>query len=144
MNKNAHAIREAKEIETKTPTKKISKEDRERSQRKIEIAEISATEIVPDIEQKEVIAEEALPALAIMESPVKKISKRKRRKKLKKLKKRPMLAAFRLPRPCKKGICKPDICCRKTTLGKLGRIRYKRIFKNVFFKKTLTCTKIPL
>lgn len=130
MNKNAHATtHEAKEIETKTPTKKISKEDREKSPRKIEIAEISATEIVPDIEQKEVIAEEALPALAIVESPVKKISKRKRRKKLRK--KRPMLVAFRLPRPCKKDICKPDICCRKTTLGKLRRIRYKRVFRNV-------------
>ncbi|XP_029665154.1 dynein intermediate chain 3, ciliary-like [Formica exsecta] len=120
IDKNSHlTTHEAKEIETKTPPKKISKENREKYPRK---TEISATETVRDIEEKKVMAEEVLPALAeaIVESPIKKISKRKRRKKLRK--KRPMHIAFRLPRPCKIGVCKPDICCRRTTFGKI-RIR---------------------
>lgn len=115
-------IHEAKEIERKTPPKKIFKEDREKYLKKTEIAEISVMETAQDVEQEKTIMEESLPALAIVESPVKEISKRKRRKKLRK--KRPMLVAFKLPRPCKIGVCKPKICCHKTTFGKL-RIRYR-------------------
>lgn len=75
---------------------------------------VPTTEVEEHVEQEKPIAEEPSPppAEAIVESPTEEISKRKRRKQL-------MPVAFRLPRPCKVTVCKPDICCR----GKLS-IRY--------------------
>lgn len=112
-------VEEEKEIETKKLPKKILP-----TRKRTEIAEIPTTEITQDVEQEMVATEEPLLVETIMESPVEEISKRKRRKiapkkrPKKRVKKR---ATFRLPRPCKIGICKPDICCRR--IGKL-KIRY--------------------
>jgi len=129
IEKDSHlAIDEATGLE-KIPSK-IFKEEREKYPKKTEIVEISKAEIAQDVEQEKAMAEEPLPLLAeeplpslvkaIVESPLQEISKRKRRKKARK--KRPMPVIFRLARPCKVVVCKPDICCRRTVSGKL--IRY--------------------
>lgn len=124
INKDLHVTtQEAEQIVKKMPPKKIFKEDRDKYPKKIEISEISVME-AQDVEQEKTVVEEPLPALVIVKPPVKKISKQKRRKRLRK--KRPKLVAFKLPRPCKIGICKPKICCRKT-FEKL-RIRYMGAF----------------
>ncbi|XP_067208123.1 dynein axonemal intermediate chain 2-like isoform X2 [Linepithema humile] len=114
---------EEKKIETKKLPKKILP-----GRKRTEIAEIPTTEIAQDVEEEKAATEGPLLVEAIVESPVEEISKRKRRKMApkKRLKKRPKKrlkkrATFRLPRPCKIGICKPDICCRR--IGKL-KIRF--------------------
>lgn len=111
------AVEEEEEIKTKKLPKKISP-----SRRKAEIAEIPTTEIARDVEQEKAATEEPLLAEAIAESSVEEISKKKRRKMApekrpkKRLKKR---VIFRLRRPCKIGICKPDVCCRR-----IEKLRY--------------------
>lgn len=111
---------EEKEIKAKALPKKILP-----GRRKIEIAEIPTTEIAQDVEQEKAAPEEPLLAEAIVEPPVKEISRRKRRKTAprRRPKRRPKKRSKKKRatfRPCKIGICKPDICCR---IGKL-RIRY--------------------
>lgn len=123
-------IDEATEHKTEIPSKKINfKEHREKYPKKTEIVEISKAEIAQDVEQEKAMAEEPLPLLAeeplaslveaIVESPPQEISKRKRRKKTRK--KRLMPITFRLAKPCKVIVCKPDICCRRTASRKLTR-----------------------
>ncbi|XP_071637925.1 uncharacterized protein [Temnothorax longispinosus] len=122
IEKNSHLpIDEATGLEIKIPSKEIFKEEREKY-KKTESVEISKAEIAQDVEQEKAMAEEPLPLLAeeplpssveaIVESLLQEISKRKRRKKARK--KRLMPVIFRLAKPCK-GVCKPDICCRRTT-----------------------------
>ncbi|XP_019886892.2 dynein intermediate chain 2, axonemal [Ooceraea biroi] len=88
-------------------------------------AEIAIPDIAPETarDDEEEKAEEPLPLLteAVVEKeiPAKEISKRKRKRR----KRRPRRVAFRLPRPCKVGVCKPDICCRRISFRKL-RSRY--------------------
>lgn len=115
--------------QTQIPSKKIFKEEREKYPKKTEIGEISKAEITQDIEQEKAMAEEPLPLLAeeplpslveaIVKSPRQEISKRKRRKKARK--KRLMPVIFRLAKPCKLVVCKPDICCRRIAPRKLTR-----------------------
>ncbi|XP_012542802.2 dynein intermediate chain 3, ciliary [Monomorium pharaonis] len=128
IEKDSHLpIDEATELE-KMPPKKIFKV-REKYPKKTETVEISKAEIAQDVEQEKAMAEEPLPLLAeeplpplveaIVESPLQEISKRKRRKKARKKRLRPVI--FRLARPCKVVVCKPNICCRRTTSRKLIR-----------------------
>ncbi|XP_014473596.1 PREDICTED: dynein intermediate chain 2, axonemal-like [Dinoponera quadriceps] len=93
----------AEDVTRETPAKKIA------TPKKIKIS-TPTTEVEERVEQEEPMVEEPLPPSAetIVESPTEEISKRKRRKRLP--------VAFRLPRPCKVSVCKPDICCR----GKLS------------------------
>lgn len=132
IEKDSHlSINEAIGLETKIPSKKIFKEEREKYPKKTEIVEISKAEIAQDVEQQKatkellpLLAEKPLPSLVevIVESPLQEISKRKRRKKARKkrLILRPVI--FRLAKPCKVVVCKPDICCRRPAPRKL--IRY--------------------
>lgn len=96
--------------DAKTPAKKIA------MPKKTKLV-ISATEdeVEEHVEQEKPMVEESVPpsAEAIVESPTEEISKRKRRKRL-------MPVAFRLPRPCKVGVCKPDICCREKLSTRYG------------------------
>ncbi|KAL0114593.1 hypothetical protein PUN28_011709 [Cardiocondyla obscurior] len=113
----------------KIPSNGIFKGEREKYSGKTGIVEISKAEIAQDVEQGKAMAEEPLPLLAeeplpslveaIVESPLQEISKRKRRKKA--WKKRLMPVIFRLAKPCKVVVCKPDICCRRTAPRKLMR-----------------------
>ncbi|XP_011698551.1 PREDICTED: uncharacterized protein LOC105456303 [Wasmannia auropunctata] len=122
-------VDEATGLETEIPSKKIFKEEREKYPKKPEIVEISKAEIAQDVEQEKAMTEEPLPLLAeeplpslvetAVQFPLQEISKRKRRKKVRK--KRPMPVIFRLAKPCKTVVCKPDICCRRTASGKLIR-----------------------
>ncbi|XP_032670436.1 dynein intermediate chain 2, axonemal-like [Odontomachus brunneus] len=95
---------EAEDVAAEIPAKKIA------VAKKTKIV-IPTTEVDLHVEQEKPMVEEPLPPQTevIVESPTEEISKRKRRKRL-------MPVAFRLPRPCKVGVCKPDICCR----GKLN------------------------
>ncbi|XP_018406785.1 PREDICTED: dynein intermediate chain 2, axonemal-like [Cyphomyrmex costatus] len=126
IEKDSHLpIDEATGLETKIPPKKILFKEREKYPKKTETIEISKTEIAQDVEQEKAMAEEPLPLLAeeplpplvkvIVESPMQEISKRKRGKKARK--KRPKHVIFRLAKPCKVVVCKPDICCRRTTFA---------------------------
>lgn len=128
VEKDSHLpIDEATELETKISPKKLVKEERERYPKKTEKDKISKMEIVQDVEQEKteeplpLLAQEPLPSLveAIVEPPLQEISKRKRRKKARK--KRLMPVIFRLAKPCKLIVCKPDICCRRTASRKLTR-----------------------
>ncbi|XP_018312300.1 dynein intermediate chain 3, ciliary [Mycetomoellerius zeteki] len=127
IEKDSHLpIDEATGLETKIPPKKILFKEREKYPKKTETIEISKAEIAQDVEQEKAMAEEPLPLLAeeplpplvkaIVKSPMQEISKRKRRKKARK--KRPKPVIFRLAKPCKVVVCKPDICCRKTAFRK--------------------------
>lgn len=113
-------IDEEKETETKAPPEKIF------SAREPVIA-IPTTEMAQDVEQEKEMAKESLPPLlveTVVECPAEeKISKRKRRKVRKRASKKRRSAAFRLPRPCKVGICRPYVCCRDVFSEKL-KIRY--------------------
>lgn len=128
IEKNSHLpIDEATEPEVKTPPKKIFKEEGEKYPKKTEIVEISKAEIAQNVEQEKAVeplplsAEEPLSSLveAIVESSLQEISERKRRKKARK--KRPMPVIFRLARPCKIVVCKPDVCCCRTAAETLTR-----------------------
>lgn len=149
-------IDEAIGLETKIPSKKIFKEEREKYPKKTEIVEISKAEITQDVEQQKAMAKEPLPLLAeeplpslveaIVKSPLQEISKRKRRKKARKKRLTPRPVIFRLAKPCKV-VCKPDICCRRTAPRKL--IRYAHRFNvnimNKFFlqlEKYIICKNI--
>lgn len=104
LNKNfIETTDETKDIATKALAKEVAAP-------KTEI-EIPTREAEEHVEQEKPVVKESLPPSAetIVESLTEEISKRKRRKRL-------MPVAFRLPRPCKVGVCKPDICCR----GKLS------------------------
>lgn len=60
----------------------------------------------------------------VVDAVAKEISKRKRRRtRRRRRKRRPRRVGFRLPRPCRVGVCKPDICCRRIPFRKL-RTRY--------------------
>lgn len=92
-------------------------------------AEIVISEMMPETqidEDEEAAAKEPLlppPAEVVVEIPVKEISKRKRKRKRRRKQKRPRRVVFKLPRPCKVGVCKPDICYRRILPRKL-RTRY--------------------
>lgn len=144
-------IEEATEHETEIPFEKIFKEHREKYPKKTEIVEISKTEIAQDVEQEKAMTEEPLPLLAeeplaslveaIVEAPLQEISKRKRRKKARK--KRLMPVIFRLAKPCKVVVCKPDICCRIAS-RKLTRYSVHRFNVNTIDKFFLKLEKFYL
>lgn len=111
--KDLTMIDEPTEDKPKTPVRKMPIPKK---------TEIAISEIAPEMtrdDKEEKAMEEPLPTEAVVKLPAKEIRKRKRKRR----KRRPRGVVFRLPRPCKVGVCKPDICCRRITSRKL-RTRY--------------------
>jgi len=71
------------------------------------------TEVETEAEEEKAMP---LPVETVV-APAKRITKRKRRRRKKRLRH----VILRLPRPCKLGTCKPDICCRRFVSRKLDK-----------------------